>query len=79
MHFCRSKIIVFNIEPPIPTLPPSPLFFVVVPANIPDISVDGKELFTTMMSETARLDEHVFLAIQKLKGTHLLFIVYMCV
>ncbi|KAG2212619.1 hypothetical protein INT47_000595 [Mucor saturninus] len=37
------------------------------PDNIPDISVDGKELFATMMSETARLDEHIFLAIQKLK------------
>jgi hypothetical protein len=30
--------------------------------------VDGKELFTTMMAETARLDPNIFLAIQKLKG-----------
>lgn len=30
--------------------------------------MDGKELFTTMMAETARLDPHIFLAIEKLKG-----------
>ena len=39
-----------------------------VPSIIPDITVDGKELFTTMMAETARLDPNIFLAIQKLKG-----------
>lgn len=47
-----------------------PPFKIDAPDNIPDISVDGKELFATMMSETARLDEHIFLAIQKLKGTY---------
>jgi hypothetical protein len=48
----------FNINP----------YISAVPSNIPDISVNGKELFTTMMAETARLDPHIFLAIQKLKG-----------
>ena len=38
-----------------------------IPSTIPDISVNGKELFTTMMAETAILDPNVFLAIQKLK------------
>ncbi|KAK4521365.1 uncharacterized protein ATC70_011980 [Mucor velutinosus] len=40
-----------------------------VPSTIPDITVDGKELFTTMMAETARLDPHIFLAIEKLKAS----------
>lgn len=39
-----------------------------IPSSIPDVTVDGKELFTTMMSETARLDPHILLAIRKLKG-----------
>lgn len=42
--------------------------FQAVPSIIPDVTIDGKELFTTMMAETARLDPNVFLAIQKLKG-----------
>ncbi|CAO3614390.1 unnamed protein product [Mucor hiemalis] len=40
-----------------------------IPSHIPDITVDGKELFTTMMAETARLDPNIFLAIQKLKAS----------
>lgn len=44
------------------------LSLIVVPSNIPDVTVDGKELFTTMMAETARLDPHIIPAIKKLKG-----------
>ncbi len=61
----RSKNIVFNIKFSLKKKP-------VVPSHIPDVSVDGKELFTTMMAETSKLDPHVFLAIQKLKGKYLL-------
>lgn len=48
------------------TLTPPP--FLAIPSHIPDITVDGKELFTTMMAETNKLDPNIFLAIQKLKG-----------
>ncbi|KAI8097906.1 HAD-like domain-containing protein [Gilbertella persicaria] len=41
----------------------------VVPGMIPDITIDGKALFTTMMAETARIDPHVFLALEKLKAS----------
>ncbi|KAI7905564.1 HAD-like protein [Cokeromyces recurvatus] len=34
-----------------------------------NVKIDGKELFTTMMAETAKLDPHIYLAIQKLKAS----------
>ncbi|KAI8967033.1 HAD-like domain-containing protein [Mycotypha africana] len=41
-----------------------------VPETIPDVLVDGKALFITMMSETAKLDPHIYTAIQKLKASN---------
>ncbi|KAI8367512.1 HAD-like domain-containing protein [Radiomyces spectabilis] len=38
-----------------------------VPEHIPDVVVDGKELFRTMMIETSIIDQRVFKAIQRLK------------
>ncbi|KAI9496453.1 epoxide hydrolase [Zychaea mexicana] len=38
-----------------------------VPENIPNVSVDGKALWTTMMDETNNVDVKVFHAINKLK------------
>ncbi|CAO3614038.1 unnamed protein product [Cunninghamella blakesleeana] len=38
-----------------------------VPIEIPDVKVDGKELFRIMMAETERVDVHIFKAIQQLK------------
>ncbi|KAI9472396.1 MAG: HAD-like domain-containing protein [Benjaminiella poitrasii] len=39
-----------------------------IPSTIPDITIDGKRLFTTMMTETARLDPNIYLALNKLKA-----------
>ncbi|KAI8889903.1 epoxide hydrolase N-termina [Backusella circina FSU 941] len=41
-----------------------------IPDVIPDVKIDGKELFTTMMAETSRLDPHIFKAIQNLKASN---------
>ncbi|CAO3638020.1 unnamed protein product [Cunninghamella echinulata] len=38
-----------------------------LPNEIPDVKVDGKELFHTMMAETERVDPYVIKAIQQLK------------
>ncbi|KAI7869923.1 HAD-like domain-containing protein [Spinellus fusiger] len=38
-----------------------------IPAHIPDVVVDGKDLFKTMMRYAATIDERVLLAIQRLK------------
>ncbi|ORE19567.1 epoxide hydrolase N-termina [Rhizopus microsporus] len=38
-----------------------------VPEYIPDVHVDGKELFKTMMLETARIDPYIYSALQCLK------------
>ncbi|KAL0097522.1 epoxide hydrolase [Phycomyces blakesleeanus] len=37
------------------------------PSFIPDVVINGKDLFTTMMKETQRLDQKVFTAIRKLR------------
>lgn len=42
---------------------------IAVPEYIPDVHVDGKELFKTMMLETARIDPYIYSALQCLKGT----------
>lgn len=37
------------------------------PSSIPDVKVNGQELFHTMMAETARVDRYVAFAIQELR------------
>ena len=41
---------------------------IAVPENIPNVTVDGKALWTTMMNETDNIDLKVLHAINKLKG-----------
>ncbi|ORZ01356.1 HAD-like domain-containing protein [Syncephalastrum racemosum] len=40
-----------------------------VPEHIPEVTVDGKELFRIMMQETKRVDPHVLAAIEKIKAS----------
>ncbi|CEI99429.1 hypothetical protein RMCBS344292_13519 [Rhizopus microsporus] len=40
---------------------------IAVPEYIPDVHVDGKELFKTMMLETARIDPYIYSALRCLK------------
>lgn len=39
-----------------------------VPEHIPNVTVDGRTLWTAMMAETTRVDDKVFRAIRRLKG-----------
>lgn len=41
---------------------------IAAPKDIPDIAVDGKELWDMMMNETERVDPIVMHAIHRLKG-----------
>lgn len=43
---------------------------------IPDIKVDGRELFQSMMRETSVVDERIFYAIKQLKGKGMVCITY---
>ncbi|OBZ88249.1 Acyl-CoA dehydrogenase family member 10 [Choanephora cucurbitarum] len=40
-----------------------------IPQVIPDVTIDGKALFATMMGETATIDPYVFHALERLKAS----------
>lgn len=45
------------------------IMLIAAPRDIPDVTVDGKELWDMMMNETERVDPIVMNAIHRLKGT----------
>lgn len=47
---------------------------IAVPNDIPNVTVDGKELWEMMMNETERVDPIVMNAILRLKGKHIIIL-----
>lgn len=47
---------------------------IAVPNDIPDVTVDGKELWEMMMNETERVDPIVMNAIHRLKGKDIIIL-----
>ncbi|KAI8993564.1 HAD-like domain-containing protein [Pilobolus umbonatus] len=41
-----------------------------LPDSIPDVTVNGKELFRVMMAETAKIDPHIYRALENLKASN---------